>query len=218
MKDIRTARKVNRIASRIFAFNYKEFIKITKNDLQKPSKDFDIRKQDTKDLPLYAYIQYPKKEDTFKIYHVFWITDRMRYAEIEFCHSESEAKRLIENLIKKYERMVERRNERKEQRAKFKHDLKVGDILYSSWGYDQTNIDFYLVKAISDKSVKIVEIGQKIVDSDRCNDYVVPVLKQTGRVMTKQVRPGNVVNIASYAAAFKWDGKPKRQTNPYCGH
>jgi hypothetical protein len=25
------------------------------------------------------------------------------------------------------------------------HSLKVGDILYSSWGYDQTNISFYVV-------------------------------------------------------------------------
>ena len=36
--------------------------------------------------------------------------------------------------------------DRREQRKLTKdHDVKVGDIYYTSWGYDQTNIDFYEV-------------------------------------------------------------------------
>ncbi|MGG5373488.1 hypothetical protein [Enterococcus sp. AZ196] len=36
--------------------------------------------------------------------------------------------------------------------------LKVGTILYERWGYDQTNIDFYEVVKISDKSIWLKEI------------------------------------------------------------
>ena len=33
---------------------------------------------------------------------------------------------------------------------------KVGDLFYSSWGYDQTNIDFYqVVRVISDKTIEV---------------------------------------------------------------
>ena len=31
--------------------------------------------------------------------------------------------------------------------------FKVGDVLYSSWGYEQTNVDFYQITRVSEKSV-----------------------------------------------------------------
>jgi len=40
------------------------------------------------------------------------------------------------------------------------HDLKVGDVLRSSWGYDQTNIDYYEVVQVNGKTtVTIREIA-----------------------------------------------------------
>ena len=39
-----------------------------------------------------------------------------------------------------------------------KHNIKVGDIFYHSWGYEQTNIDFYQVIAVTAKTVSIKEI------------------------------------------------------------
>jgi hypothetical protein len=44
------------------------------------------------------------------------------------------------NLEGHAERMSERRAERVQP-----HGLNVGDIIYNSWGYDQTNIDFYVI-------------------------------------------------------------------------
>lgn len=46
-------------------------------------------------------------------------------------------------------------------------NVKVGDIFYASWGYEQTNVDFVKVVGFSasGKSAKIVKIGQKIVES-----------------------------------------------------
>lgn len=39
-------------------------------------------------------------------------------------------------------------------------NLQVGDVLMSMWGYEQTNIDYYLVqKLVGKNSVEIIEIG-----------------------------------------------------------
>ena len=40
--------------------------------------------------------------------------------------------------------------------------IKEGDIFYSSWGYDQTNIDYYKVtKLIGKASVELVPIESR---------------------------------------------------------
>lgn len=42
---------------------------------------------------------------------------------------------------------------------------KVGDLFYSSWGYDQTNIDFYQVTAVKGKMIEATPIaGQSTYD------------------------------------------------------
>ncbi len=34
------------------------------------------------------------------------------------------------------------------------YNFKVGQIFYNSWGYEQTNVDFYQVVKVTDKSVE----------------------------------------------------------------
>ena len=47
---------------------------------------------------------------------------------------------------------------------KVKVTPKVGDILYSSWGYYQTNIDFYKVVKVSEFSVLIQKLNSAITE------------------------------------------------------
>lgn len=51
------------------------------------------------------------------------------------------------------------------QRAKsqYQNPYKVGDILHHSWGYDQTNCDFYQVVEVKKASVVLRKIGTKTV-------------------------------------------------------
>ena len=44
----------------------------------------------------------------------------------------------------------------------YEHGYKVGDILYISWGYEQTNLDFFQVVAATEKTVRIVEVSMKM--------------------------------------------------------
>jgi hypothetical protein len=68
--------------------------------------------------------------------------------------------------------------------------------------------------------VKIRKIEQKVVGSgDITSEQVVAAPNHfDGPPMTKVVRPGDVVSIASYASAYKWDGRPLHQTAFGFGH
>lgn len=101
--------------------------------------------------------------------------------------------------------------------------VKVGDFFYSSWGYDQTNIDFYKVVGItpSGKSVKVRQWSSKRVGGSEYSDSMVPGESAQGPVMTKRLSDINgraSFTLTSYANGYYWDGKPKSQTASGYGH
>ena len=63
-----------------------------------------------------------------------------------------------------------------ERKAKPKADIQVGDILYTSWGWEQTNIDFYQVtKLVGKATAEYVKIGSKQLDATSwCSADVTP--------------------------------------------
>jgi hypothetical protein len=65
-------------------------------------------------------------------------------------------------------------------------EVKVGDIFYTSWGYDQTNVEFYKVVRATKSSVWVQETGQVREYSDQSNgDYW--TTKSTGEIGSRQV-------------------------------
>jgi len=105
--------------------------------------------------------------------------------------------------------------QRQQERKDFKHAFEVGDILYSSWGYDQTNISWFQVVESKDRSVIVREIGSK----NAGGSSVLPdVDKFIGSPMVKLVKPGDRIRINSYSTASKWDGKSKYETPIGEGH
>lgn len=90
---------------------------------------------------------------------------------------------------------------------------EVGDILYSSWGYDQTNIDFYKIVRATDKSVWIQKIGSRSVEGSQgfmsCN--VVPdpdvVLEDKATVHRIRFWRGELsLHLTSYSSAYPYEG------------
>ena len=66
--------------------------------------------------------------------------------------------------------------------------VKVNDIFYSSWGYDQTNIDFYMVVEVTKSSVKVVTIGEDRTYTGPMQGNCVPNLSAKGnKVITKRL-------------------------------
>jgi hypothetical protein len=72
----------------------------------------------------------------------------------------------IDNINSRKTHKAEEKNKQKEARKNVSEYFKVGDILYDSWGYDQTNIDFYQVTRITGQSVWIRPIGGQPVESE----------------------------------------------------
>jgi hypothetical protein len=67
-----------------------------------------------------------------------------------------------------------------------KQEVKVGDIFYTSWGYDQTNVEFYKVVRATKSSVWIQQTGQTREYSEWGNgDYW--TTKSTGEIGSRQV-------------------------------
>lgn len=114
--------------------------------------------------------------------------------------------------LRKYE------EDKKERRAvqNKPSELEVGNILVSSWGYGQTNIDFYQVtKVIGKRKIEIRPISQINVETaGHDSEYVEPFpYNFTGDPMVKVVTGGKRVRITSFAGAGLWDGKRKFQSH-----
>lgn len=63
-------------------------------------------------------------------------------------HTPEEYDKAMERIRQEAERFRRHDEAQEKAAAAFRESLRVGDILYSSWGWEQTNIDFYQVVAI----------------------------------------------------------------------
>lgn len=97
--------------------------------------------------------------------------------------------------------------------------VEVGGIYYTSWGYDQTNIDYYQVVGRTAKMVKYIAIGKSIYDTDcPAQDICVadPMIK--GKEIHTAKINGNGWRISSFEFARAWNGEPNKQTARGYGH
>jgi hypothetical protein len=97
--------------------------------------------------------------------------------------------------------------------------VAIGTIFASSWGYDQTNVDFYEVIKVTKASVVIREIAKaQQTKDDGWTGHVTPQPGEfVGDPMTRRLKAGwdNTpgVKVRSYAWARVWDGKPQHFTS-----
>jgi hypothetical protein len=96
--------------------------------------------------------------------------------------------------------------------------VKIGSIFCHSWGYDQTNKDFYQVVEKKGRHVVIREVCTHQTEQTTGNSmaaYVVAVpdaFKQDELPMTKllQFQGGHpCITIESFGSCTLWDGKPE---------
>ena len=93
--------------------------------------------------------------------------------------------------------------------------VDVGQIFVCSWGYGQTNVDYYKVIEVLNKSVVIAPIGQTRNYTGSMQGECVPDSTKVGtKRMTKRInsystKDGDNVflKINSFSTAFKWNGK-----------
>lgn len=114
--------------------------------------------------------------------------------------------------------------QRKEQnKLTSDHDIKVGDIFYTSWGYDQTNSEFYKVVEVKGSRIYLRELKSEIQSNDGAgSDAIVPSEEfEDDKIHTVSARAnGTVTNLdgVSFLSLSKWSGKPVYVTDAYSGH
>lgn len=99
---------------------------------------------------------------------------------------------------------------RKHENATQKHTLKEGDILYTSWGYDQTNVEFYCItKVISDFFVELRQIRSRLEAETSMSGKVVATTDAfCGQPIRRRAKDKSV-KICKVITAWLWDGSPK---------
>jgi hypothetical protein len=92
------------------------------------------------------------------------------------------------------------------------HTYKVGDILNSSWGYDQTNVTFYEVTRVTPSSIELGTLrsvedynGQTMTGTKvPSNEFA------SAKRFLKRVSAEGYVKIGHGEFAGMWNGKPQR--------
>lgn len=93
-------------------------------------------------------------------------------------------------------------------------EWEKGAILVSTWGYDQTNVDFYQVTRTSDHSIWARPIGQVTISETRAGAEVMPVPSQfTGKEFRRRRPVMGYINSGDHGLARLWSGEPVRSSS-----
>lgn len=104
--------------------------------------------------------------------------------------------------------------------------VKPGDVFVESWGYDQTNVDFYVVTRVTQSSVYLKPCGARPVgegmstrlvpDPSKVGEFRCAREERIGKVnargeVVKRVKAGwqgePWLKLTSYSGASLWDGE-----------
>ena len=98
--------------------------------------------------------------------------------------------------------------------------MKQGDIFVSSWGYDQTNVDFYEVVKVAAKTVTLIPIERKVQLKGFMRYTAMPIPGSgKGKAFRRRIIDCFDVpacRITSYATARLWDGKAREGSSYAC--
>ena len=102
-------------------------------------------------------------------------------------------------------------------RASYRHTLKVGDVLNGSWGYDQTQQEFYEVtRIVTEQTVEIRELAQERTAAEGLHPMAGYTTARSGQYvgepLKKRVLEGNTIKMKSYLYLWPWDGQKKYES------
>ena len=117
----------------------------------------------------------------------------------------------VTNTFKNVQARADRKAEykAKAKKASDNHGVKVGDVFRSSWGYDQTNVDYYQIISVSGKSATLCKIAQLSEADGYLQGNCVPapnqfIGKPFKKLIQKQSETSSAyVKIYSFANAYK---------------
>jgi hypothetical protein len=119
----------------------------------------------------------------------------------------------IASFFKGLEASEKMKLDRREE-AKKPHAIAVGAIVYNSWGYDQTNVDFYEVVKVSANYVWLQSLESSAPeDGFMSSSRTLPRKGTAHGEVTKRRVSGSSINF-KYGGGSVWDGRP--MTSSWC--
>lgn len=119
----------------------------------------------------------------------------------------------IKNAEGRQESKTKYKTEKKAKTEKFAATVKVGDIFSASWGYDQTNVDFYQVVQKSGKKVTLRELKQEYVKKDGFSSMSGHTIALPNQFVSEETSvhflQDECIKFTSYKYGYLWDGKPE---------
>jgi hypothetical protein len=117
-----------------------------------------------------------------------------------------------------YDGLVKRATEKAARKAAAEQagcPLAVGDVLVSSWGYDQTNYDYYQVtRLVGRKSVEIRQIAASSEETESMRGQCVPLKGHfVGDAMVRRVTESGGVKVRNWGV---WAHKKESQKVAGC--
>jgi hypothetical protein len=93
--------------------------------------------------------------------------------------------------------------------------IAAGDILKSTWGYEQTNVEFFMVLKRTPKMATVVQVRSDL--REKPGEFMVytatPAMPLTpyGKAFARKVQTydgSEFLERTSYAALYPWNGEP----------
>lgn len=88
---------------------------------------------------------------------------------------ENRIQETYKSLLLSLKYQEERKEERKKRSIEFKENLEVGTILYDTFGYSMTLVEFWQVTNIKGSTVTIQEIGSNVEETGYGQGYARPI-------------------------------------------
>jgi hypothetical protein len=130
-----------------------------------------------------------------------------------FWNKDEHRQKFVIEYLERVQKEDEQKEKVKMQQQALVNPFKGGEILYDSWGYDQTNVDFYQVVKVGAKSVKVREVAMKNVGEAQRGDYGYCeavkdsfVSEKVSTKILKLSRDGKNIYVGDLSI---WDGQPK---------
>jgi hypothetical protein len=93
-------------------------------------------------------------------------------------------------------------------KEEWKHNVQVGDVFRSSWGYQNTTVDYYEVEDVYGKYVYVRQIKMESEETETEQGYCIPILGEFAspyrlRRLVEGTEGNEFVRIFSFANAYK---------------
>lgn len=160
-----------------------------------------------------AYVHEVSREGFGARYYMVAYSGKRNKPDANYSFKSAEARdKAVADWADGLKRCAEYKAKMKADRISKPVSLKVGDIVHTSWGYDQTNVDFFeVVRLVGKSSVGIRKVSAEIEATGYASgNCTAESGKYVGEEKVCRVRDGSTVVNADGMGHYAWIGSKAR--------